>query len=319
MLGFAIAVMLIGVVLVLAIPFWRKGENPMPLDDGTSKDQERIDLEMEKQRILASLAELENEHAQGRLSPADYQRLKATDEYRLVKVLDRLDALTQASQAEDFSPRLKLRSHPPRRQMIHWAGSVVLGLAVMGGAVGLYSFVNGRIGLEAHRAAVERQAQSASGGARQGMPNPAEMVARLEARLRQNPNDLQGQIMAGRSYLALEQFEDARKAWSKVIELDRRNHEAHYNLGLILLETTNPDPKVYEEALAHFDAALINVPREPAVLWYRGVALVHLKRYQEADESWTTAYQNLSPGSEDAEFVKQALQNLRAGNLPLFR
>jgi cytochrome c-type biogenesis protein CcmH len=198
-----------------------------------------------------------------------------------------------------------------------------LGLLVVGSAAGLYSFVNGRIGLEAQRAGAERQAQSSasggSGGARQGMPDPMEMVARLEARLRENPNDLQGQIMAGRSYMALERFEDAQKAWSKVIELDRRNHEAHYHLGLILLQTPASDTKVYEEALAHFDAALINVPREPAVLWYRGVALVHLKRYQEADESWTTAYQNLSPGSEDAEFVKQALQNLRAGNPPLFR
>jgi len=319
MFGFAVAVMLVGVVLFLAYPFWRKGNNPIPLDDGVSQEREHTDLEMEKQRILASLVELENEYAQGRLSPADYQRLKATDEHRLVKVLDRLDGLANPSQAEEpfCSPKQKSRS--PQRQVMHWAVPVVLGLLVVGSASGLYSFVNGRIGLEAQRAGAERQAQSASGGARQGMPNPVEMVARLEARLRQNPDDLEGQIMAGRSYMALERFEDARKAWGKVIELDRRNHEAHYNLGLILLQTNTSDPKVYEEALAHFDAALVNVPREPAVLWYRGVALIHLKRYQEADESWTTAYQNLSPGSEDAEFVKQALQNLRAGNPPLFR
>ena len=319
MFGFTVAVILMGTVLFLAYPFWRKSDIPIPLDHGTLQEQERTDLEMEKQRILASLSELENEHAQERLSPADYQRLKVTDEHRLVKVLDRLDALPHPSKAEDLSLRPQLKPRPLRRQMIHWAGPVVLGLLVVGSATGLYSFVNGRIGLEAQRAAAERQAQSASGGARQGMPNPVEMVARLEARLRQNPDDLQGQIMAGRSYMALERFEDAQKAWSKVIELDRRNHEAHYNLGLILLQTNTSDPKVYEEALAHFDAALMNVPREPAVLWYRGVALVHLKRYREADENWTTAYQNLSPGSEDAEFVKQALQSLRAGNPPLFR
>ena len=203
---------------------------------------------------------------------------------------------------------------------MYWLSPIILGLVVWGGASGIYSYVTGTIGLEAKRVAQEQQGQSsASGGSGgQGMPNPLEMVARLEARLRENPNDLQGQIMAGRSYMALERLDDAKRAWSKVIELNRRDHEAHYNLGLILLQTKDTtDSRIFEEALAHFDTALMNVPREPVVLWYRGVALVHLKRYREADESWTSAYQNLPPGSEDAEFVKQALQNLRAGNPPL--
>jgi cytochrome c-type biogenesis protein CcmH len=318
MFGATIAIVLVGVVLFLAYPFWRKEVSPIPVSYGTSQEQERTDLEMDKQRILSSLLELENEHFQGRLSLMDYQRLKTTDEHRLLKVLARLDALTGPSQMAESSSKPKSKLHsPPQPAVTQWIGPVVLGLLVVGSAVGLYSFVNGRIGIEAQRAAAQQQVESASGS--QGMPNPVEMVARLEARLQQNPDDFQGQIMAGRSYMAMERFDDARKAWSKVIELDNRNHEAHYNLGLILLQTNTTDPKVFEEALTHFNAALMNVPREPAVLWYKGVALVHLKRYPEADESWTAAYQNLSPGSEDAEYVKQALQNLRAGKPPLFR
>ncbi len=313
MFALAVGVILSAVVVLLAYPFWRKGDSSMPLNIGVSPDQERMDLEMEKQRILTSISELDHEYAQGRLAPDDYQRLRTTDEHRLVKILDRLDQLVKVQPP----PTSRLKARPPKHPLMPWVGPVVLGLLVMGTASGIYSYVNGKIGLEAQKAAREGQAQA--GSSRQGMPNPIEMVARLEARLRQNPNDLQGQIMAGRSYMSLNRFEDAKKAWSKVVELDPRKDEAHYNLGLILLqEGDNADPKIYEEALAHFDTALINVPREPAVLWYRGVALVHLKRYREADESWTTAYQNLSPGSEDAEFVKQALQNLRAGNPPLF-
>ncbi len=313
MFALAVGVILVAVVLFLTYPFWRKGDTSMPLNIGTSPDQERMDLEMEKQRILTSILELDHEYAQGRHAPADYQWLRTTDEHRLVKILDRFDQWVKAEPPS--TPKLKAR--PPSRPVMPWVGPVVLGLLVVGSASGIYSYVNGKIGLEAQKAAREGQAQSDS--SRQGMPNPIKMVARLEARLRQNPNDLQGQIMAGRSYMTLQRFEDAKKAWSKVVELDQRNHEAHYNLGLILIqEGDNADPKIYEEALAHFDDALINVPREPGVLWYRGMALVHLKRYREADDSWTTAYQNLSPGSEDAEFVKQALQSLRAGNPPLF-
>ena len=144
------------------------------------------------------------------------------------------------------------------------------------------------------------------------------MVARLEARLRENPKDLQGQVMVGRSYMTLQRWEDAKKAWSIVLELDRRNHEAHFNLGWLLLKTqTGNDARLFEEALARFNSALINIPRDPTVLWYRGVTLVHLKRYTEADDSWTNAFQALPPESEEAKVVGEALTKLRAGADPL--
>jgi cytochrome c-type biogenesis protein CcmH len=194
-----------------------------------------------------------------------------------------------------------------------WVSAVTLGFLVLGSSSGIYSYLHWKEGEQ--RLAMERQGQ----GQGQGMPNPLEMVARLEQRLRENPNDLQGQIMAGRSYLALQRIEEARSAWSKVLELDPKNYEAHYNLGVILISSAEPGHlKNYEEALEHLNTALVKVPREPAVLWYKGVALVHLQRFSEADESWTTAFQNLAPGTEDAELVKQALQSLRAGTTPRF-
>ncbi|HEX9759206.1 MAG TPA: hypothetical protein VGB26_15635, partial [Nitrospiria bacterium] len=74
----------------------------------------------------------------------------------------------------------------------------------------------------------------------------------------------------------------------------------------------------YENALTHLEKALVKFPREPALLWYKGLALVHLQRFSEADESWTTAFQNLAPGTEDSKMVKQALQSLREGRAPSF-
>ncbi|HSG06580.1 MAG TPA: hypothetical protein VLB09_09315, partial [Nitrospiria bacterium] len=81
--------------------------------------------------------------------------------------------------------------------------------------------------------------------------------------------------------------------------------------------TPRSEIKKLEEALRHFDTALVKVPREPAIHWYRGIVMVHLRDFSSADESWTTAFQNLPPGTEDAELVKDALQKLRAGNPPL--
>jgi cytochrome c-type biogenesis protein CcmH len=150
-----------------------------------------------------------------------------------------------------------------------------------------------------------------------GGPNPMEMVAKLEKRLKDNPDDLQGQIMAGRSYMALNRMPEAKKAWEKALELDPKQHEAHFNLGVIQIETRQiDDPEIFKQALAHFDMVLADLPNQPAVNWYRGLALWYLNRRQETDAAWTLAAQNMEPGTKDIEFVKDALIKLRAGEVP---
>lgn len=300
---------LVVVILVLAYPLWNRTAAPIPMGLEASADQERIDLEIEKQTLLNSLAELDLDLAQGRLTVPDYQRLKTVDENRLGRILDGLDSLPPKSAPASSPTRSGLQSH----SVMKWAGSAALSLVVIGTAAGIYDYIHGKIGLEAQKRVAEQGGVPGS----QGMPNPVEMVARLEKRLKENPNDLEDQIMAGRSYMTLQRIEDARKAWSKVVELDYGNYEGHFFLGVIQLQTAPPDdPKSSEEALSHLETALVKVPRDPAMLWYKGVALLRLKQYALVDKSWTESFQNLAPGTEDAEFVKKALQSLRAGSPP---
>ena len=61
---------------------------------------------------------------------------------------------------------------------------------------------------------------------------------------------------------------------------------------------------------------LIDLPNQPGINWYKGLALWYLKRYRETEEYWATAYKNLNPGNQDAEFVKQALAKLREWEAP---
>jgi cytochrome c-type biogenesis protein CcmH len=302
--------LLAGTVLFLAYPFLKTIEVQGDFIHDLSEDQEKIDLEIEKESLLHSLSELEDERVQGKFSETDYLKLKAIDEYRFAKVLNRLDQLTPHSKTAPFAKSSKTPNTAPGTG---WAFAVTLGVLVMGGSAGIYSFLHWKEGQT--RNAAQPMAQASI----PGMPNPLEMVARLEERLKENPNDLQGQILAGRSYLALNRVEEAKRAWEKVVELDPRNHEAHFNVAVILIETaeTGQLPS-YENALTHLEKALVKFPREPALLWYKGLALVHLQRFSEADESWTTAFQNLAPGTEDSKMVKQALQSLREGRAPSF-
>jgi cytochrome c-type biogenesis protein CcmH len=299
----AVALLLVCVVAILSVPVWRRNADPIPMGHEADQDQDRVDLTIERETLARSLHELEVEHGQGRLAEMDFARLKTTDERRLLQVLDRLEMPAQSAPAQ---PRG--RRGDPVVATRSWVAAVVPAVVVLVVSSSLYAYIQWKQ-MEVFAAMQTR------GGP--GMPDPRQMVERLEARLRDSPNDLEGQIMAGRSYQTLERIPEAKEAWEKVLELDPRNNEAHFHVGVILINTRKfDDPELFKTALAHFDAALVNVPMEPAVNWYRGLALWYLKHYTETDAAWSTAAQNLPPGSEDAEFVKTALIKLRAGQMP---
>jgi len=290
---------ILGIVLfALTLPFWRRDPSPISFGLDDNQEQEYADLQVERGVLNQSLQELEMELAQGRMAKTDYERLKATDEHRLLHVLDRLEVLKDGrsgdgSQAQEKAPQRK-----------GWVPAIASGLVVLLASVGIYSIL--QIQAAQKLMAVEEQMG--------GGPNPMEMVAK---RLKENPDDLQGQIMAGRSYQALGRASEAEKAWAKVLELDPKQHEARYNYGVLLIDSRKiDDPKLFQEALNHFDTVLADLPNQPAVNWYRGIALWYLDRKQETDEAWSLAAQNMEPGSQDLAFVKESLTKLRAGQAP---
>jgi cytochrome c-type biogenesis protein CcmH len=289
------------VIISLTLPFLRRDSSPVSFGLDDDRAQDLADLQVERETIVRSLQELEMERSQGRMEEADYERLKATDERRLLHVLDQLEIMKKDVPYETGQPQVAV----PKQK--NWLPVVASGMVVLFASVGIYSAIQ-------FKAAQKLMAIESQMG---GGPNPMEMVAKLEKRLKENPDDLQGQIMAGRSYQALNRIPEAKKAWEKVLELDPKQHEAHYNLGVIQIETRQiDDPEIFKQALAHFDIVLADLPNQPAVNWYRGLALWYLNRPQETDAAWTLAAQNMEPGSKDMEFVKDALVKLRAGQEP---
>ncbi len=293
---------ILGIVLfALTLPFWRRDPSPISFGLDDNRAQENADLQVERGVLSQSLQELEMERAQGRMEPADYERLKATDEHRLLQILDRLEILKEAGQRDDRN------GQETAAQRKGWVPAIASGLVVLLASIGIYSIL--QIQAAQKLMAVEEQMG--------GGPNPMEMVARLEKRLKENPDDLQGQIMAGRSYQALKRHAEAQQAWAKVLELDPKQHEARYNYGVLLIDTRKiDDPKLFQEALGHFDTVLADLPNQPAVNWYRGIALWYLDRRQETDAAWSLAAQNMEPGTQDLAFVKESLLKLRAGQEP---
>jgi cytochrome c-type biogenesis protein CcmH len=289
------------VIFAITLPFWRRDPSPISFGLDDNQEQEYADLQVERGTLNQSLQELEMERAHHRMELADYERLKATDEHRLLQLLDRLEILKEEREGNSS------HTQEVAQKRKGWVPAIASGLVVLLASVGIYSILQ-------IQAAQKLMAVEAEMG---GGPNPMEMVAKLEKRLKENPDDLQGQIMAGRSYQALGRTAEAEKAWEKVLELDPKQHEARYNYGVLLIDSRKiDDPKLFQEALNHFDTVLADLPNQPAVNWYRGIALWYLDRRQETDEAWSLAAQNMEPGSQDLAFVKESLTKLRAGQAP---
>jgi len=98
----------------------------------------------------------------------------------------------------------------------------------------------------------------------------AAMVAKLEAHMQQDPKDVTGWIMLGRSYLALERPDDAILAYDRAHQLDQGNAEAALGLGeaMSLQAGGNITPPAGEL----FEQALKLAPDNPKALLYSGFA-----------------------------------------------
>ncbi len=305
MFPFLITTLLFLVISSLLFPFFRKTDMVLIDAQAAAMDEEQVDLEIERQSIASSLSELELDFEYGKVSSEDHRRIKLDLEHRLLTVLDGVGRYR--NKALDKSKTKQVEKKFTGKT---WFSMILVGLIVGGGATGSYQLVQWKL---------ERAAFSPDNA---GMSNaapidPKVMVERLEKKLKENPDDLQGQLMIGRSYMAMERWDDAERAWKKVIELDPRNFTAYYRLGELIL--SNPKTGTREEAeaaLAYFDQALVFVPQDASVLWARGIVLLQLGRPNEADEVWTEAYQYIPRGSPESEMVKKALQDLRAGRMP---
>ena len=101
-------------------------------------------------------------------------------------------------------------------------------------------------------------------------PEVAAMVAKLEKHLQDEPNDLKGWLMLGRSYLTLNRLDDALVAYDHARRLDAKSPQAALGLGEAMSlkaggEITPPASQLFEEALSE-------APGNPQALLYGGFA-----------------------------------------------
>lgn len=195
---------------------------------------------------------------------------------------------------------------------------VMLVAAVLAVALPLYR-AEKKLSLTAIATIVLIAGLSASMYASIGTPNPAQpasgvpdvndMVASLAARLQENPDDLAGWKMLGRSYFQLRNFPGAIAALEKAVDLeDAQDGQTLADLGEAVL--MQDERSLNGRAGELFENALALAPGNAKALFYSGLAAVERGEGDLAADRWE-ALLATSPPPNVQDILRQRIAELR--------
>jgi cytochrome c-type biogenesis protein CcmH len=141
-----------------------------------------------------------------------------------------------------------------------------------------------------------------------------EMVESLAERLEQNPDDLDGWRMLGRSYMQLQRYTEAVTAYQHAVELESAsNAQTLADLGeaIVLSESG----RVSERAALLFENAIGLESNNPKALFYGGITAIERNDRALAADRWE-ALLALAPPPEIQEVLRQRVAEWRGVEQP---
>lgn len=247
------------VALLLLAPALLKRSRQMRED--TREDNVRIARE--------HLAELQKEHEQGELSDEEFAQAKHDLEIAL---------------AQDLSANEAQQTNDAR-------GSVVLTLAILAVAIPMIVYaVYQETGSPQylHLVGPGQPQQTASQHGGQNAPSMDELIAKMEERLKAQPDDPRGWFLLGRSYMKFDRYDDAVRAYREVVRLLPED-----TTGLVsLVDATamQNGGKITEEGQQLLQKILSVEPDHFTALWLSGNAAEQQGDDATALKHWARAY-----------------------------
>ena len=147
------------------------------------------------------------------------------------------------------------------------------------------------------------------------MPSVEEMVDSLARRLQENPDDLPGWKMLGRSYLQMRNFPGAIAAYERAVEIEGgQNGQTLADLGEVLL--LSDGRTLTGRAGDLFENALAIAPNNQKALFYAGMAAVE-RGDKELGAQRFEALLASSPPQNIQEILRQQIAELRGEAPPV--
>jgi cytochrome c-type biogenesis protein CcmH/NrfG len=295
-------VITLATVAYLGYPIVRRDRTYAPdQTDGAAVVQ---DLRAEKDTVLQAIKDLEFDLASGKLSNQDYSDMRSKYEARAMHLMQDLD-MQEAALQRSPQPAVPPRHSTPRRARAageRWprpvfAASVIgLLIAIVGGG----GFLLGRVTQGTAGQGMAREPAAGDSG------DGAQMITALEARLTQNPRDLEALVGLGRVYLQTGQMPKAIEFYKRALEIDAANVSALSGMAMILAQAGHSD-----QALTLFDRVLAINPQVPMALLFKGRILYEDKKdYAAAISSWEQ-FLRLMPQGGPADVVRGWIEDAR--------
>jgi cytochrome c-type biogenesis protein CcmH len=136
------------------------------------------------------------------------------------------------------------------------------------------------------------------------------MIAGLEARLAENPDDAEGWRMLGWSYFNTEKYDLASKAYEKSVELDASDPAVLAAYGETLVRAQKG--LISEKAQSVFDDVLALNPSEPRARFFKGMALEQSGNSKGAIELWLAILDDAPSNADWVGGLEQRVQELAA-------
>lgn len=260
------------------------------------------------QAYRAQLAEVDQDVARGVLTEAEAKAAKIEISRRLLAATDEMEGEAAAREA---SPAI-------RRAIGIGAG---LGIPLLAAALYLAIGAAGRPDMPlASRTDFEAQmaqrpsqedAEAIMERAGYGPPPPpdtpearrvAEMVAEVEAVLRDRPDDARGRLLLARTQAQIGRHGDAWRNYAILIDrASQPDTELYGEMVLAMVSATNS--YVSPEAETVIDRGLDLAPADPRFRHYKALALAQRGENAEALARWTLMLEEAEPGAPWAEMV----------------
>lgn len=233
------------------------------------------------------MAELEHDRSEGSLSDADFEQAKKELQKRLLE-----EARPEGTTTRETSPSRKT------------ALIILILLPLMG--LGGYGLLGSPQALDP---ANRQPAPKVTADQIEGM------VAKLAARLKENPDDPKGWLMLARSYKMLGRYPESAEAFDKAMPLVEKDGALLGEYAEILAITRDGFTGKPTELI---NKALKLTPDDPQILLLAGAAAGERGDFKAAVAYWEKVAPQLEPGSEEAEALAGALAQARemAGRAP---
>lgn len=265
-------IFIVGALMFVLPTLWSKRNR----DGGVARDATNVDVYRDQ------LDELDNDLRSDILTREQYEQSKRELQQRM---------LQDIPQGETMAATLMSGSR-------NVTTITLTTLAVPLLAVSLYLWLGNTKALLPQPAAVDHPAMTSS--PESGHPDFSSVLENLIARLRDQPDDIEGWLMLGRTYAMMQRFNEAKGAYEKVLVLSPDNPEVLTDYADIVAMTH--DGSLVGEPYELIKKALRLDARNPKALALAGTAEFEQKKYKEAAASWEKLLALIPPS--EAELVQ---------------